>query len=199
MCNLYDVGKAPRKMRFGWEPALKELLGGLTYVAPGKPGLIALADEGRISAARASWGFQRKFPGKDGKMIERSVNNTRDDKLDGRMWGKAFRERRCVIPVRRFYEWSGAKGSKTKHGIQAGDGEEWFWIAGIWEADGDVAEGRSYSMITTSAPESIEPIHDRCPLVLPYEKVKEFMLSEDPPGELVTPFQGTLSFDPPIR
>jgi len=118
MCNLYDVGKAPRKMRFGWEPALKELLGDLIYVAPGKPGLIALAEDGGIVAARASWGFQRKFPGKDGKMIERAVNNTRDDKLDGRMWGKAFRERRCVIPVRRFYEWSGAKGSKTKHGYR---------------------------------------------------------------------------------
>ena len=42
-------------------------------------------------------------------------------------------------------------------------------------------------MITTSAPEAIHPIHDRCPLVLPYDKVEEFMLPEEPPHELVPP------------
>lgn len=104
-----------------------------------------------------------------------------------------------MITVRRLYERSGLKGSKIKHMIQAGNGEEWFWIAGIWEVDEEVKEGRSFSMITTSAPESLAPIHDRCPLVLPYEKVEGFILSEDTPKGLVTPFQGVLSFDPPIR
>ena len=37
------------------------------------------------------WGFHRSF--------NPSINNAREDKLDGGIWRESFHERRCVIPM----------------------------------------------------------------------------------------------------
>ncbi|CAN5351358.1 hypothetical protein BH23VER1_BH23VER1_26260 [soil metagenome] len=83
------------------------------------------------------------------------------------MWADAFAHRRCLIPVLRFYEWSGSPGRKTKHAIWKGGGDRWFWIAGIWEEPVPGTAGASYSMITTPAGPAMAALHDRMPLVLP--------------------------------
>jgi putative SOS response-associated peptidase YedK len=51
------------------------------------------------------WGFERPGLG--------TVNNSREDKLDGPMWRTAFRERRCLVPATRYYEFSGPKGERA--------------------------------------------------------------------------------------
>lgn len=130
MCNLYDVGPPPKKTRFDWEKKLVDRVGDITYVAPKRPGLVVTLKERRKTPQTMLWGFQRSFQSK-GESSERCINNTRHDKIGGKMWGKAFRDRRCLIPALRFYEWSGPKGNKTKHSISL-DGDHWMWIAGLW-------------------------------------------------------------------
>ena len=76
---------------------------------------------------------------------------------------EAFRERRCLIPVTAFYEWSGPKGAKTTHRFTRPDGG-WLWMAGLWEEDAGL--GPCFSMITTEANVLVAPIHDRMPAVL---------------------------------
>lgn len=45
----------------------------------------------------------------------------------------AFAERRCLIPVSAFYEWTGEKkGQKTKWAFTL-PGSGWFCFAGIWD------------------------------------------------------------------
>lgn len=189
MCNLYDVGPAPGRQRFSWEDGLRELLGAMSYAAPGRLGLVA-RDSGRggVEPVAMRWGFSRPW--------SKSITNARDDKLTGRIWGEAWTGRRCVLPVRRFYEWSGDAGRKTKHAIHTGETDAWFWIGGLWE---DLAgpEGGAYAMITTPANAQMAFLHGRMPLILPPASVEEFLFSREAPQFLVKPYEAALVIDPP--
>ncbi len=193
MCNLYDVGPRPAKLLHRWEQGIADLLGDITYVAPGRTGIVVTGGGDEMRAQAMTWGFRRTFR-TAGKAVERRVNNSRDDKLDGRMWGKAFRERRCLIPTLRFYEWSGPKGSKSKHAIGKGGEEAWFYIAGIWE---ESQGAPCYSMITTGAGEAMKGLHDRMPLVLADDSLQDYMDGVESAAALVAPYDGVLNIAPP--
>jgi putative SOS response-associated peptidase YedK len=84
----------------------------------------------------------------------------------------AFKRRRCLIPADGFYEWKKIPGQKTKqpHFIHQPDGEP-LAFAGLWEVwRGPDRQGdplRSCTIVTTSANETMEPLHDRMPVILP--------------------------------
>lgn len=198
MCNLYDVGPSPNEERFDWEGVVREAVKTLAdeYVAPGRDGVVALEVGGRMEAAVMRWGFRRRLE-TDGKLADRDINNARSEKLSGRMWNSSWTSRRCLIPMRRFYEWSGRKGSKTKHRIWAGDQDHWFWVAGIWEPGGDDRKS-SYSLLTTTANEQMEPVHHRMPVILRKEDCLTYLSSDEPPSQLVCPYPTPLVIDPPV-
>ena len=190
MCNLYDVGPSPRKSRFEWEGQVRDAVGEMNYVAPKKPGIVVRQIGGEMRPVVMRWGFSRPW--------SPCINNARDDKLDGRTWSDAFKNRRCILPVRRFYEWSGVKGSKTKHSIQA-DRDHWFWIAGIWEDHPNPEVGLSYSMLTTSANQQMEAIHKRMPAILPVESLEDYLTESDKaPEKHILPYGGDLFISPPV-
>lgn len=190
MCNLYDVGPNPNEGRFRWEAQVRDAIGNATYVAPGKPGFVVRLVEGQHQVAAMQWGFSRPWS-------KRPINNARDDKLEGKTWKEAWQARRCVIPARRFFEWSGSSRPKTRHAICV-DPDHWFWIAGIWEDNPDPQIGLSYTMLTTAANAEMSPIHDRMPVILPPDDIEEFLLSPEAPANLVRPFDGDLIIDPPV-
>ena len=134
------------------------------------------------------WGFSRPW----GK---RPLNNARDDKLEGKTWHQAWESQRCIIPARRFFEWTG-KTPKTKHSI-APDNDHWFWIAGLWEENSDEKIGLTYTMLTTSSNEQMTSFHSRMPVILHPENIEEYLRSESSPIHLIKPYEGDLLFDPP--
>jgi len=192
MCNLYEVGPAPERT-LDWELPFLGALTGLPYVAPGGTGVVGRLDRGgrgELEAVRMRWGFRRSW--------NPAINNTRDDKLSGPMWREAWHHRRCLIPMRRFFEWSGPLGRKTKHAVRPDEADGgWFWVGGVWEVDPGLPEGASYSLITTAASPLMRPLHDRMPLLLCLDQVEDFLKAEDPPLELVLPFPGELWIEPP--
>ncbi|MGJ8697193.1 MAG: SOS response-associated peptidase [Verrucomicrobiaceae bacterium] len=146
MCNAFNTAKKLSQVK-GELPVGEGRLVRRTDLAP----VVLDGDE----VVEMRWGFERKGLG--------VVNNTRSDNLESGMWREAFAERRCLIPVMSYYEWSGPKGRKRTHLFQAAD-EGWLWAAGIWE---EVAElGRCFSMLTTEANERVSPIHHRMPALL---------------------------------
>lgn len=198
MCNLYDIGPTQNKGRTRWENQLSEAVDSLRKVYnirktdPGAVGM--LNEEGNASAEVMRWGFHRQF--------NPAINNARSDHLDGRIWNKAWREkRRCLIPVLNFYEWTGPKGHKQTHAIQRPEelGGGWLWMAGLWERSREY--GLSYTMITTAASEALESIHDRMPVVLAEASLDDYLTAEDP-QELLVPWPGDLNVFPclnPLR
>ncbi len=79
----------------------------------------------------------------------------------------AVSQRRCVVPVTAFYEWSHAASGngKTRYRITADDAAV-FGLAGLWERwrDRDGRPVHTFSILTRDAPESLQAIHQRAPI-----------------------------------
>ena len=82
------------------------------------------------------------------------------------------RHRRCIVPASGFYEWR-REGSRKQPFFVRPVADEVFALAGIWDhwegKQGEVIE--SVAIITTSANELMQPIHDRMPVILGKEDV----------------------------
>ena len=86
---------------------------------------------------------------------------------------RPFKQRRCIIPADGFYEWQKRPGQKRKqpYFIHRLDGEP-LAFAGLWELWRDKEAGpdapwlHSCTIITTTANETMAPVHDRMPVIL---------------------------------
>jgi len=168
MCSVFEFGK--RKVG---ECVVDEMDGILevlreveetrlirrTDVAP------VMKADGEVAEMR--WGVVRDGLG--------PVSNARSERLGIPMWREAFAERRCLIPVAHFYEWSGPKGRKLTHKFSDPQGG-WLWMAGMWEASRE--HGECFTMLTTSANGLMAPIHDRMPVVLSDQEIGRYLRGE---------------------
>lgn len=94
----------------------------------------------------------------------------------------SFASRRCLVPVRGFFEWQHLGGRKIPWYITLRD-EEILSLAGIWDSwalQGGVTL-ETFSIVTTRANELLEEIHNtkkRMPVILPRDAEKTW-LKED--------------------
>ena len=90
-----------------------------------------------------------------------------------------IRHRRCIVPASGFYEWRREGSGKQPYFVRPAAAEV-FALAGIWDhwegKQGEVIE--SVAIITTSANELMQPIHDRMPVILEEEDVAEWIAPE---------------------
>ncbi len=103
----------------------------------------------------------------------------------------AFHRRRCLIPTDGFYEWQKVEGGKQPYWISRSDGAP-FVFAGLWETWGDShgSEVVSFAILTTTAAESIRPIHHRMPVILDRPNFAAWLdPKETPKAALFTPEQ----------
>ena len=165
MCNSYRVDRMGRSKLVADPPeSVARLLEGEIerLIRPTLSAPVLLADG---SAEMMRWGFWRAF--------NRSINNTRSDKLHTAMWAGAFEARRCLIPLASFFEYTGPTGHKQAHEFTAAD-DGMLWCAGIWEEN--ETHGRCFSMIMTDANPFVSVIHRRMPALLPYESTPAYLL-----------------------
>ncbi len=123
----------------------------------------------------ARWGLINHWA-KDSRAGFRQIN-ARAEIMDQRpAFRDAFRKRRCVVPADGFYEWTGAKGSRQPIWFHREDGglllfaglyESWQPVLDVWEP--------TFTIVTTQANATIQPIHDRMPVILPEELVDEWL------------------------
>jgi len=71
-------------------------------------------------------------------------------------WSKI---QRCIIPMAGYYEWTGAKGYKTKWYITDKD-TDGLAVAGLWESWGS-CEQLSCTMVTREADKYMSEVHHR--------------------------------------
>lgn len=173
MCTAYEVGYKKRGSDPNYvEPsAIARLIAEeKRIIRPTLPAPVIMPDG---SLRTMAWGFRLPIPGKPGK--QRTVVNSREDKLDGRTWKKSFQERRCIIPAAAFYEWIEIKGKMEPYRFVRPD-DEITWIAGIWREESD--RGECFSMITTEPNNVLAPIHDRMPAVLTDTQIPAYLSGE---------------------
>ncbi len=174
MCGRFVSSSPPDEIAryFDAEPLAEAALEANYNVAPTSDIYVVLEDGGIRRVAQHHWGLVPVWA-KDPGIGSRMINARSETLADKNTFKHAYRKRRCIVPVDGFYEWKKVPGQKTKqpYFIHRPD-EEPLAFAGLWEewkgAGRDGTERlRSATIITTEANETMAPIHDRMPVVLP--------------------------------
>jgi putative SOS response-associated peptidase YedK len=98
----------------------------------------------------------------------------------------SFKKRRCLIPADGFYEWQKTDGRKQPWLVRLRGGEP-FAFAGLWSAWKDResdATLESCTIVTTAPNELAGRIHDRMPVILPWEHHATWLDPAAEPGTL---------------
>lgn len=144
----------------------------LTYkkdIAPSDKVPVIIEKDRNITVELFTWGFQKYD--KKGLII-----NARAETLtEKRIFKDCLYERRCIIPARGFYEWD---SSKIKFKFTQ-DNHQILYMAGLYD------EEKRVVIITTKANESMQPIHDRMPLILTEELMKSWLLEDKKVEEII--------------
>lgn len=123
-------------------------------------------ENGRRSAALMKWGF----PKWDGKG---SIINARSETaLEKRMFKKPLMENRLVIPTTGFYEWKTREDNKKEKYLFRKTSENMLYLAGFY---GDFKGENCFTILTTSANDSMQYYHNRMPVLLGGDEIDEWL------------------------
>jgi len=155
MINTMDTGLTPASGA-ALSTALKPIMGEVfpTNIAP----VIT-----RDGAAVVKWGFPHY---KGAGVI---INARAETVSEKSMFRKPLLERRCVVPSCGFFEWKRVgDGKKKEKYLLRRPGERILYMAGMINVFRDAAGGdySAFVILTTTANDSVAPIHDRMPVIL---------------------------------
>ena len=187
MCNLYRLDTHANQIaaHFGAEMGDDPWNGG--YVAPRRPGPVVVGTGERGGRRRLTpmlWGFP---PPPQGRAPVTNVRN-----LTSPFWIGTLRhtDRRCLVPVTSFQEWSGTAGAKRQHWFVL-PASPIFAFAGIFRPTEDWT---CFAFLTCEPNRLVGAVHPKAmPLILHPEDYESW-LSDDWPmaSRLVAPFPSQL-------
>lgn len=129
---------------------------------------VLLGADGRLEAELVSWGFPSPF---GSGLIINARSETAEEKP---MFREDVRSRRCLIPANGFYEWDRKKKQKIKYYFTNEDSSP-IYMAGLYHMCED---GQHTAILTTHANASMEPVHDRMPVILKEAELEDWVLDE---------------------
>lgn len=131
-------------------------------IHPGEMALVLKNGSEGLLFETMKWGFPQY--GKKGLII----NARSETALDKKMFRESVLYRRCVILACHFYEWD---AEKNKAIFQRENGKL-LYMAGFYHM---VQNEVRFVILTTQANQSVSPVHERMPLVLEKEEVKDWI------------------------
>ena len=170
MCNLYKMRASLDEVTrmFGVERNAAGNLQPLDEIFPGYDvPVIARGRQGERALGTMRWGFPPppvRGGGQSGKAnVKRPVTNVRN--LDSPFWRSALTkpERRCLVPVTSFCEWTGATGAKRQVWFSVTDLPV-FAFAGCWRPVKD--EPPHFAFLTCEPNETVGAVHPKAMPVL---------------------------------
>ena len=126
--------------------------------------------------AELRWGLIPSWS-KDLKLGARMINARGETVAEKPSFHSAFKKRRCLVLGDGFFEWKKEADGKQPYYVTRMDRQP-FCMAGLWErwedkTTNDVVE--SCTVITTSANEFMQPLHDRMPVLLDASKFQMWL------------------------
>lgn len=198
MCGRFTLANSnPRRLRlrFGITEEVEISHQPRFNIAPTDPVLAVRehVEEREIGTLR--WGL---VPGKWATEKKgRPLINARAESIATQpAFAESFHERRCLIPADGFYEWRRDENGKVPIWTHL-PGDDLFAFAGIWAsyeprgADAIV----SCAIVTTEPNDTMRPIHDRMPVILPREAEAQWLATDARPNDLkrlLSPWPGEL-------
>ena len=156
-------GEAPYVSRYNCAPT--QMLAVITNRQPG-----------RISYFK--WGLIPSWA-KDPSIGNKTINARAETIAEKPSYRNPLRSQRCLVPADGFYEWK-QNGEKVPYRIFLKE-PRLFSFAGLWDSwknpEGNLLH--SFTIITTSANEFMQSIHERMPVILDPEDEKIWLNSEN--------------------
>lgn len=162
MCNLYTMTAAVDEVRriFGGFEGDRSNLPAYDEIYPGRPAPVLRRGGERLILETMTWGFPGPAAAKG-----RPVTNIRN--LDSPFWRSALNdvERRCIVPVTRFCEWTAepdaitGRKAKVWFGLHPAEQEEpLFAFAGLWRPG---ESGPHMAFLTCAANALVGAVHPK--------------------------------------
>lgn len=151
MCGTYLIDRAVIASLQKY--AKEKLIATTRDVHPSEEAPVILFN-GQFYVKKMKWGF----PAKSGLLI----NARSETALEKVSFKDSLQKRRCLIPTRQFYEWD---GNHQKISFRYKN-NHLMYLAGFYDEDDH------YIIITTKANKSMQPYHDRMPLILEPKELK---------------------------
>lgn len=152
-----------------------------TWNAAPTQDLPVIVEDDEIAAVRAmTWGLIPRWtrPGERPKVAP--INARSETIAEKPMFRSLVKSRRCVVPSNGFYEWKKLPSGKQPYLIEPTDGELMLF-AGLYDqartADGEPLE--SFTIVTTSANQTMGGLHDRMPVILEDDDAIDAWLDAD--------------------
>ena len=172
MCNLYSMTATVDEMKklFGPFQGDRSNLPAFDEIYPGKMAPVLRCGEGGgLTLEMATWGFPGPAAAKG-----RPITNVRN--LSSPFWRSALErpDRRCIVPVSRFCEWTGEVGSKRKVWFgMAEHHEPLFAFAGLWRP----GEGGPFmAFLTCDSNKLVGAVHPKAmPVMLRAAQTKQWL------------------------
>ena len=143
--------------------AAERIVAGDVY--PGRDAPVLTGKTDCVDCQWQRWGL----PGFQGKEL---IFNARCESAPEKpLFRDSVRHRRIVVPAAWFYEWN---SRKEKNVFRRKDMPVLF-MAGLSR---QYEDGARFAILTTAANASMEPVHDRMPLILEQEEIEEWLLDD---------------------
>jgi putative SOS response-associated peptidase YedK len=175
VCGRFVSASDPEQIAayFGAEPPETELVPSYNVAPTNDVYAVVEAPDGTRRVEVFRWGLVPVWA-KDIRVGQKMINARAETVATKGAYKADFKKHRCIVPMDGFYEWQVRPGQKAKqpHFIHRVDGEP-LAVAGLWSAWRDPASApdgqwlHSCTVVTTSANETMAPLHDRMPVILP--------------------------------
>ena len=150
---------AVQQVRYQVEPSYN--------VAPTQSVAVVVQREGVNTLEKMRWGLIPAWA-KDPAIGSRMINARAETVGEKPSFKRPLKDRRCLVVANGFYEWQKTGQAKIPMFIRLKSGQP-FGFAGLYDV-WTSPEGESVvscTIITTSANDLMQPIHDRMPVILP--------------------------------
>lgn len=197
MCSRYFLDADGNVIAYTFHVPVHDRIRRRYNIAPTQEApVVRVGASGGREVAMLRWGLV-PFWSKDLAIGNRLINARSETAAEKPSFRNAFRSRRCVVPASGFFEWQGEPGRKQPWAITAAD-QALFAFAGLWESWHDKARPEAppvetFTILTTGANEAVAAVHDRMPVILPADRVQDWLVA--PPREaqdLLAPYAGPM-------
>ncbi len=127
-----------------------------------------------LTARLMTWGY----PMSSGSRL---TINARAETISVRpMFREDYAFRRCAVPAEKFYEWKRTGTDRVKYEFRPSEEtDRRLYLAGIFHRDQSDEAGGRFVVITTKANASMAPIHDRMPVLMGREEIRDWLNSPE--------------------
>lgn len=139
-------------------------------IHPSDPAAVIAGKQQELYAAQMKWGFW----GYDRKQL--LINARAETALEKKTFRESVLQRRCVIPASGFYEWD-----KERQKVTFTDpNHRAIYMAGFYQW---YEQELRFMIVTTEANGSMRPVHDRMPLLLTGDQLRDWIFRVEKVGE----------------